>query len=115
MKQFNVIHFNINANKFESYNVIPYLIQAYKEVVENHKKYPNNEYWKVPKTFDEFKQFVEKESQYQFWGRCEYEIILVDWPCQKHEEKWDIYDQIMMNLNIVTQIVMEETVLCVTE
>lgn len=107
MKQFNVINYNFNAQKFESYDVIPYLINAYKDIVKKHHNNPNDEYWKVPQTFDEFKEFVKKESQYQFWSRCEYEIILVDWPCQKHEEKWDVYDQIMMNLDIVTKLLME--------
>ena len=71
-------------------------------------EFPEEEFWKVPQTFDEFKEFVQKESQYQFWARCEYEIILVDWPCQKHEEKWDVYQQIMMNLDLVTKTLMEE-------
>ena len=115
MKKFNVINYDFNAQKFETYDVIPYLVNAYNDRVKRHEKYPDSEYYKVPKTFDEFKKFVEGESQYQFWGRCEYEIILVDWPCQKTEEKWDVYDQIMMNLDIITQIVMEETVPCVTE
>ena len=107
MKAFNVINYNFNAQKFESYDVIPYLINAYKDTVKRHHNNPNDKYWKVPQTFDEFKEFVKKESQYQFWSRCEYEIILVDWPCQKHEEKWDVYDQIMMNLDIVTKLLME--------
>lgn len=115
MKSFNVINFNFNAKRFESYDVIPYLIRAYQERVVLHEQYPDEDTLKVPTTFDEFKQFVKDRAQYQFWARCEYEIILVDWPCQNTEEKWDVYDQIMMNLDIVTQIVMEETVLCVTE
>ena len=115
MKSFNVINFNFNAQKFEPYNVIPYLVHAYNERVEKHKEFPNDKYWKIPKTFDEFKDFVKKESQYQFWSRCEYEIILVDWPCQKIEDKWDVYDQIMMNIDIITKILMEETVPCVPE
>ena len=102
MKQFNVINWNCHKMTFEPYDVIPYLVDTYKRL--KHKKYK-----KVPKTFDEFKSFVQEESAYQFWSRCEYEIILVDWPCQKHEEKWDVYDQIMMNLDIITKIVMEES------
>ena len=108
MKQFNVINCDFNSKKFKSYNVIPYLVNAYNDIVEKHKKYPKDKYWNVPKTFAEFKEFVKKESQYQFWARCEYEIILVDWPCQKHEEKWDVYQQIMMNLDLVTKTLMEE-------
>jgi len=108
MQQFNVINYNFNAQKFESYDVIPYLVSAYNDRVQRHNELPEEEYWKVPQTFDEFKEFVKKESQYQFWARCEYEIILVDWPCQKHEEKWDVYQQIMMNLDLVTKTLMEE-------
>ena len=96
MQSFNVINYNFNKQKFGAYNVMPYFIRCYEEEK------------KKPKTFEEFKQFIKKESRYQFWGRCEYEIILVDWPCQKIEEKWDVYDQIMMNLDIITDIVMKE-------
>ena len=124
MKQFNVINFNFNAKKFESYDVIPYLVREYHEQIERHNAAKleldsakteqeieiaksNLEYWKVPVTVDEFKKFVQNEARDQFWARCEYEIILVDWPCQKTEEKWDVYDQIMMNLDVITQLVMD--------
>lgn len=96
MEKFNVINYNINRQKFEAYDVMPYLIECYKKEK------------KKPKTFEEFKKFIKDESMYQFWSRCEYEIILVDWPCQKVEEKWDVYDQIMMNIDILTNLIMEE-------
>ena len=124
MQSFNVINFDFNAQKFKAYDVIPYFIEAYSERTKKYneveleaskckseKEFEQYEamlqYWKVPKTFDEFKSFVKKESQHQFWSRCEYEIVLIDWPCGKVDEKWDIYDQIMMNLDIVARIVME--------
>lgn len=92
MKEFNVITYDCNRREFVPYNVIPYLVEVY------NKEQPELE------SYDDFKEFVRKESMYQFWGRCEYEIILVDWPCQKKEEKWDVYDQILMNLDTVTQL-----------
>lgn len=124
MKQFNVINFDFNAQKFVAYDVIPYFVREYYEHVEQYDASKleleaakteeeieiaksNLDYWKVPVIFDEFKKFVKDKAQYQFWSRCEYEIILVDWPCQKTEEKWDVYDQIMMNLDIVTQLVID--------
>ena len=107
MQKFNVINFDFNANKFVSYDIIPYFVREYKYQVEKHNEYPEDKYWNVPKTFNEFKQFIKDKSQYQFWSRCEYEIILVDWPTQKHEEKWDVHDQIMMNIDIITEIVMK--------
>jgi hypothetical protein len=41
-----------------------------------------------------------------FWSRCEWEIILMDWPCQRHEEKWDVHRQISMNIDIIVDILM---------
>ena len=93
---FNVCVFDSNSKEFIYYDVIPYLKEAYKK-----------EKLKL-KTFDEFKEFVEKESKYQFWARCEYEIILVDWPCQRVDKKIDVYDQIMMNIDLVTKVLMDE-------
>lgn len=96
MKHFYTIIYNVNRNIFKPYDVIPYLITEYKE-----SKYDL-------KTFDEFKNFILRISQYQWWSRCEYEIILSDWPTQKHEEKWDIFKQVKMNIDIITEIVMNE-------
>ena len=132
MIPFNVINFNINTKKFEPYDIMPYLIDTYNDRVKRYhelnfkantsktqKKFDEYktalEYWKIPKIFDEFKEFVIKESQYQFWSRCEYEIILVDWPSQKTEEKWDVYNQIMMNLDLITETLMKNVTTCVSE
>ena len=121
MKIFNVIVHNFNSKEFESYNIIPYLVSRY-----NKKE-------KKPKTFDEFKEFVKNESMYQWWARCEYEIILSPWPYtsspserydkkgendveawkehwKKHLnecEKIDDHYQVMMNLDVITNLVMD--------
>ena len=121
MKEFNVIVYNINSKEFERYNIIPYLVSCY-----NKKE-------NKPKTFDEVKEFVKNESMYQWWSRCEYEIILGPWPYitspserwdkkgendieawkehwKKHLkecEKIDVHKQVMMNLDVITNLVME--------
>ncbi len=95
MKSFNVIIYDINRKVFEPYDVIPYLVRQYQK--ERTK----------PTTVEEFKAFVERWSKYQWWSRCEYEIILSDWPSQRHEEKWDIYQQIMLNLETIAEILMK--------
>lgn len=96
MNKFNTITHDINSNKFVPYDVLPYLRGCY-EKKENK-----------PVTVEEFKEFVKKESQYQFWGRCEYEVILNDWPCQKTSKKIDVYDQIMVNIDVVVKLLMED-------
>ena len=95
---FNVICFNVNSNKMEEYNIIPHLKNCY-----NSKKKSER-----PKTFEEFKSFIISESMYQWWARCEYEIIISSWPTCNCEEKWDIYQQIMINIDLITRILMEE-------
>lgn len=101
MESFNVIVFDINAKEFKTYDVLPYLVREYKAKKKNDR----------PHTFDEFKAFVKKESTYQFWGRCEYEIILSDWPPSDKGEcdrKVDVHWQIMNNIDIVTELLMME-------
>ena len=96
MKQFNVIIEDVNRREFIPYNVIPYLVRQYKEAKNK------------PTTFEEFKTFIEKESKYQWWARCEYEVILKEWPTGQREEKIDVHWQVMMNINTITEILMSE-------
>ena len=95
VKEFNVCVYDCNSKKFITYNIIPYLLSAY------------NKKDKKPTTFEELKKFVKDESMYQFWARCEYEIILVDWPCQELSKKIDVYQQIKMNLDTITNILID--------
>jgi hypothetical protein len=92
---FYVINFDFNSDTFINYDVMPYFIKSY-----NTAKSSNN----YPKTFDEFKEFVKDKSMYMYWARCEYEIIITDWPNQKVKKKIDIHHQIIMNIDIVTNI-----------
>lgn len=96
MKQFNVIIWDFNLKKFIPYNVIPYLEDCYQEKKDK------------PKTFEEFKTFIEKESMYQWWSRCEYEVILKSWPAGNFEKKIDVHQQVMMNIDIIAEILIGE-------
>lgn len=97
---FYVIHYEVNSRKFEKYDVMPYLVRCYQE--SKKKKYVG-----CPTTFEEFKKFVEDNSRYMYWARCEYEVILSDWPCKLNQKKIDIHWQIMNNLDLVTRLLME--------
>lgn len=94
---FNVINFEFNSGKFEAYDVMPYFIRCYRDEKKD----------KRPVTFDEFKEFVKSKSIYMYWARCEYEIILSDWPNGSKRKKIDIHEQIMMNIDIVTDVLMK--------
>lgn len=87
------IHFDFNAHKIDKYNVCRHgrFIEA---AATLYNKYKN---------FDEFNTFsleLKKQAQYNFWSKCEYEIIISAWPPSKdgeEEAKWDIYDQLCLN------------------
>jgi len=106
-KTFYVLTWDFNQDTIEHYDVLPYFRRRYVELVEINKE--NRDYYrKAPKTFDEFKKFVEDESRYNFWSRCEYEMIIHGWPVEKNEYKIDVHEQIMMNIDVITKILYDE-------
>jgi hypothetical protein len=100
IKSYNVIIFNVNSGKFEPYDVMTYFVRCYLSEKKN----------KQPVTFDEFKEFVKSKSMYMYWARCEYEIILSDWPNKRKHKKIDIHEQIMMNIDLVSRLLMENVI-----
>lgn len=95
-KSFNVIFYDWNNKKFIPYDIIPHLVDHYKMAKQK------------PSTFEEFKEFIKHESLYQWWSRCEYEIILQSWPNGDLEKKIDIHWQVMMNIDLITEILIDE-------
>lgn len=87
---FNCIIWNPNARKFEPYDIMPRLLN----------NLPKEKF----KTREDLCIWLSTELRYHFWGRCEYEVILTDWPCQKDSEKIDIYWQAAMNIRNITNI-----------
>lgn len=96
---FNVLIWDVNHDELIYYDVIPYLLRQYNET----KKMGS--YKETPKTREEFKEFIKKEAMYQWWSRCEYEILVSDWPKHDKEIKMDVYYQVLMNLDIITDII----------
>lgn len=97
MKSFFVINYNVNRHAFEPYNIMPHLMREYSR---EHKKSKDID-------FESAKKFILSTSKYVWWSRCEYEIVLSDWPTQKYSEKWDVHEQIEMNIDAITNIFIE--------
>lgn len=93
MLVFNVIVYNFNTKKFEPYNIFTYLEHEFKK-----------------RTFkdmsrDELKKWILDKSQYMFWSRCEYEVILSPWPpIEGIAKKIDVFEQIEMNIDVITEM-----------
>lgn len=125
MKKFNVLEYNWTTKKLESYDVLPYFRNQWKSKSFNRKDV---------KTREGLKQWIDRASHYQFWSRCEYEFLMAPWPfvlrgmieeLQKVEinkendikisniitkdmDKVDVHQQIMMNIDVITDILCEE-------
>ncbi len=92
MEKFNVLNWDFNSDSLVQYDVLPYLREKCKKA----------------DSYEELKESIEKASMYQFWGRCQYEMIVHGWPVMKKEHKLDVHEQIMMNIEIITKILWEE-------
>lgn len=97
---FNCIIYDYNRRTFEPYDIMTYLMREW----AGQKKHRRTRA-ELPKTMTELQEWVKRWAQYQFWSRCEYEVILTPWPPNKDvASKIDVYDQIKMNLPIITEI-----------
>lgn len=94
---FNVILLDFNSKDFVPYNVMPYFFEEYEELPIKKRPAKNNR--------EEVKAWLERKAQYQFWGRCEYEVLLCDWMFpEKTNKKIDVYWQIMLNIDLITDL-----------
>ena len=46
---------------------------------------------------DYFLNEVRSELMYYFWSKCEWEIVITDWPSGKAEYKTDVFYQVKLN------------------
>lgn len=105
-KKFNVLEYDFSFKRINHYDVLPYFRNQWK-----CKKY-NFDKDKV-KDKNTLKEWIERASRYMYWARCEYEFLMAPWPYkqEKLEDdliKIDVHQQIMMNIDIITDILFEE-------
>ena len=85
---------NLNFDKLVDSKDMPYIKKSKK--------------LKTPETFEECKKFILDKSMYMYWSRCEYECIVHCWPVKKNEYKLDVYEQIEMNIDVITKHFMNQ-------
>lgn len=85
----NVVHFNINVRKMEPYNVLSH--SSFRKDIKTMS---------VPRKPD-FEDRLRRMAQYHFWSKCEWEILISEWPpapaSRNVVEKVDVYDQLRLN------------------
>lgn len=115
--QFNVLWWDYNNDHPTPYDVLPYFRRCY----ESCKKKD------MPVTKEQWTEFVRQKGMYRFWGDCNYEIIISQWPPKYKNvkrknlengseemikelvsKKVDIWQQIEPNIDLIVNLLMEE-------
>ena len=107
---FYTLTWDMNRSEVENYDIMPYLVSTWKEDKARKRKIwfkSSDDDTKEPTTVEEWKKAILAASRYQFWARCEYEIIVSEWPTEKHRVKLDVFDQINANIDVITKLFME--------
>lgn len=94
----NVFIGNFNTQRIEPYNVFRHggFLKACRDDFREW-------YHKLGATdLDKLRAMIQRELQYYFWSKCEWEIVLSGWPPSDRfqDEKIDVYRQIMLNFPI---------------
>ena len=89
----NVFVDDFNGRKIQVYNIFHHG-GFYADVKKYAKKYKDDR--------EKFEEEIKRSLKYYYWSKCEWEIILSGWPKKDdfHEEKVDVYDQVMLNWEI---------------
>ena len=96
MLAWNVYFEDFNGRQIVTRNIFQLSFTFFQNCQKNYKKNKDNR--------EEFFEQMRKDLMYSYWSRCEYEVIISDWPPVKPEcsqkscaIKVDIYDQVMLN------------------
>ena len=91
MLEWKVLVSDFNEKEINEYNVFHHM-RFLDDCKKNARKNIHN--------YDEFCKNLRIDLAYYFWSKCEWEIIVTDWPRGEKSIKIDVYDQILMNWDI---------------
>ena len=93
MLEWNVYYENFNAREIQETNILSHG-NFLTDLKKAHKKYKDNR--------EAFEKEVKSSLMYWYWSKCEWEIIISDWPPSDRVPaiKVDVYDQVMLNWNV---------------
>lgn len=99
--EWNVLNWDNNLKKIKSINILD---DDLKTII--YKKIRS----KKIKNYKELKEFLNRRFQYHYWSRCEYEIAIgsIFMKDMIEAEKIDVYDQIKINLDRITEYIINK-------
>ena len=94
----NVYVEDFNKKQIDAYNIFNHY-SFNEDVKKAYKRHKDD--------FHAFSQAVKNSLMYYFWSKCEWEVILSDWPPSDNfsAAKVSVYDQVMMNWDVFIQYV----------
>ena len=98
LTQFNVLWWDFNKTHPGPYDVLPYFRSRYESCRKKDR----------PVTKEQWIEFVKSKGTCMYWARCEYEIIISQWPPTDKSYKMDVWQQIENNLDLIVKLLMEE-------
>lgn len=109
---FYVLTKEFNTGRVEPYDVLtPLFNEIFNEKgkisKKNFKIYDDHFKEQEIKTKDDLKKFIDSHFMYRYWAKCEWEFIMRDWPPGDNgrDRKIDVYEQLKMNIDLITDIV----------
>lgn len=91
--KYYVVEDDFNRAKMVTVNIFNYR-HVIKSELDRIAKLPTE---KRP-SFEEFDDTIRRCVMYQFWSRCEYEIVIHEWATNpRWHKKVDVYDQLRLN------------------
>ena len=113
--QFFAMEKDFNTGKVESYDVLGVIFDSIltaKGTIKNKNFYILDSKWnQIPvRTKEQLQKFIEDKFRYHYWGKCEWEFIVSDWPPRDNprEKKIDAFQQLMLNIDLITDLVWED-------
>ena len=103
--EFYVLNWDHNERKIVNFNIFRN-IRLREAAIEDAEKFINGEI----DNFNDFKDALRRDIQWQEWGRYEYEIS-VGRPFEENcenLEKWDCFAQAVPNLGLIAGMVVRE-------
>lgn len=125
--KFYAMRRNFNSSKMETIEVLEGLFNEI--LTKNGKLNKHFTIWEdnkvIPvKTISDLKKYIKFHFMYHYWGKCEHEFIVINWPYRTEvkverdgenadlisinsPEKIDVFGQLKPNLDVITNLVWE--------
>lgn len=101
---------NFNSNQIERYNIFTHgsFFEDVCKIVSKYNKANGEGVVNNTESTDWWlSEEIRKSAMYYFWSKCEWEVVITDWPREEVAKKIDVYQQIRLNWNIFINYIKE--------